>query len=115
MKTLTVIALATFASVLPAAAQFGKPADPQTKFELIDQSLEQLLNTGYQVQQVSQGMFVLAKGERGPKSSWVAAYVIDVTNGMLAKPAEQKTTTSPCFALNESTVVCSAAQKAVLP
>ena len=76
MKTLTVIALATFASVLPAAAQFGKPADPQTKFECVDQSLEQLLNSGYQVQQVSQGMFVLAKAESGPKSSW-AACVID--------------------------------------
>jgi hypothetical protein len=59
-------------------------------------------------------MFVLAQGGGGPKSSWVAC-IVDVTNGMLAKPAEQKTTTSPCFAINESTFVCSAAQKAVLP
>jgi len=51
----------TLASAAPARTQSGSQASPRTTFPYINDSLAQLLNSGYKIREFSQRRFVLAK------------------------------------------------------
>lgn len=102
---LAALALATLSVPAFAQSPWSQPADAvppkQTKFDLLNQSIEELLNDGYGIQAAAPPLVFLQKGAvRNQRSIWVAC-TLEVTDGIIqGSRSNLPPPSSRCFALN---------------
>lgn len=102
MTTRTITALCLVA--LLGSGAMAQPADGPvdrvpTKFAPLADSLESLLNNGYEITTAAMGVFILSKRASG-HSLW-AFCSLDVAMGLTTgAPGNYRPPTSTCFALN---------------